>query len=617
MPNATMTKFVMELLTETVKSLFAAVRGTPRTALPWMGAVVLGVWVPFGGGWADGVAGLEQWVPFGVSQRLAQLVTQQVDTVAIMEQVGPSVVAVTVPLPHLGADRNVQGSGVIVGRQGNTYAVLTNWHVVESRLEGATVKTEDGTTHSVTERRRLAGLDAAVIYFESGRAYPVAPLGDAMALRTGELLFAIGYPNGEYNLGSRDRTIDSFMFTQRRTGENVPQGYRLAYTDGVPTPGMSGSPLVNTKGQVVGLYGLAEKMDTDRLYGVPLDLIVPAARQVGLELGGSRVATGPTLPTGSPSPPVAPPVPQPVSLPQQRTHLGIPVERLSYTSARVSRTGEVTTYQAETPVGVYTERLNLPNGAVPLTMVEIPGGTFTMGSPDSEANRVSGEGPQHEVTLPDFFMGQYEITQAQWFAVMGRDYNAKNWQESWNSLDSGQFKGDNRPIVQVSWEDAAEFCRRLSQLTGRNYRLATEAEWEYAARAGTKTPFAYGETIVPSVVNYDGNYPYGDAPIGEYRNQTIAVNDLYPNPWGLFHVHGNVWEWVQDEYRESYNNKPEELKRDGSRPWLIDTNVLDDDRMVLRGGSWDNVARYSRSANRVRYRRGYRSIGNGFRVVLE
>lgn len=228
-----------------------------------------------------------------------------------------------------------------------------------------------------------------------------------------------------------------------------------------------------------------------------------------------------------------------------------------------------------------------------------------MGSPESEADRDSDESPQHKVTVPGFLMGQYAVTQAQWFAVMGSDYNADDWQEQWRSLDS-RFKGDqNQPIVQVSWDDAQEFIQRLNSLTGKTYRLPTEAEWEYAARAGTTTPFSYGETITPEMVNYDGNYPYGNAPKGEYRRGTIAVNTLSPNPWGLYHIHGNVWEWVEDDWHKNYNGAP----TDGTA-WLSS-----DETKALRGGSWDDFARSTRSASRGRFNRVNRDFNVGFRVV--
>lgn len=269
------------------------------------------------------------------------------------------------------------------------------------------------------------------------------------------------------------------------------------------------------------------------------------------------------------------------------------------------RPGSQKHYPIPIPMNYTETALNLPAGAVPLEMVSIPGGTFLMGSPESEADRNSDESPQHEVTVPGFFMGQYAVTQAQWFAVMS-DYNANDWQKRWRSLDS-KFKEDqNQPIVYVSWDDAQVFIQRLNSLTGKTYRLPTEAEWEYAARAGTTTPFSYGDTITPEVVNYDGNYPYGNAPKGKYRRVTIAVDTLYPNPWGLYHIHGNVWEWVEDGWHGNYNGAP----TDGTA-WLSS-----DERRGLRGGSWLNDARDTRSAYCGWDWRDVRDDLSGFRLVL-
>ena len=270
-----------------------------------------------------------------------------------------------------------------------------------------------------------------------------------------------------------------------------------------------------------------------------------------------------------------------------------PVVPYLYTTTRVSPQGDVTPYEATSPAGKYTEAaLNLPAGAVPLAMVAIPGGTFIMGSPESEAARNASEGPQHQVTVPNFFIGQYEVTQAQYEAVMGN--NPSN------------FKRKNSPVENVSWDDAQAFIQHLNSLTGKTYRLPTEAEWEYAARAGTSTPFSYGETITPKVVNYKGYHPYGNAPKGRHRGRTIAVDTLYPNPWGLYHIHGNVWEWVEDGWHNNYNGVP----TDGTA-WLSS-----DENRVLRGGSWYFDARYTRSAYRVRDSRDYWSYDIGFRVVL-
>jgi len=237
---------------------------------------------------------------------------------------------------------------------------------------------------------------------------------------------------------------------------------------------------------------------------------------------------------------------------------------------------------------------NLGSGAT-LDMVAIPGGSFVMGSPDTEAGRSSYEGPQATVNIPAFFMGKYEVTQEQYQVVMG------------NSPSYSDFKGAKRPVENVSWNDAVEFCRKLSQKTGKTYRLPSEAEWEYACRAGTTTPFYFGETITPDLVNYDGNYPYARAPKGLYRQQTTDVGSFPPNPFGLYDMHGNVWEWCSDRWHDNYNGAP----TDGSS-WETGT----DNNRVLRGGSWLNNAVYCRSADRRYLSAVNRWRDRGFRVAV-
>jgi eukaryotic-like serine/threonine-protein kinase len=226
-------------------------------------------------------------------------------------------------------------------------------------------------------------------------------------------------------------------------------------------------------------------------------------------------------------------------------------------------------------------------------MVQIPPGTFTMGSPAGEAQRDKDESPQHQVTVPGFFMGKYEVTQAQYQAIMGNN--------------PSRFKGDTKPVENVSWDDAVEFCQKLSQKTGRKYRLPSEAEWEYACRAGTTTPFYFGETITTDLVNYDGNYPYASAPKGQYRQETTDVGKFLPNPFGLYDMHGNIWEWCEDVYNENYQSAP----RDGSA-WLTGKN---NNTKMLRGGAWDHDAWYCRSALRLNYAPANRNFDVGFRVV--
>jgi len=189
---------------------------------------------------------------------------------------------------------------------------------------------------------------------------------------------------------------------------------------------------------------------------------------------------------------------------------------------------------------------DLGNGVL-LEMVSIPGGTFMMGSPKNEG--YDYEKPQHKVTVKPFLMGKYPITQAQWNAVMGKN--------------PSHYKGDNRPVENVSWHDCVEFCKRLFDKTGKAYRLPSESEWEYACRAGTTTPFYFGETITTDLANYHGDYTYASGPKGVYREQTTDVGSFPPNAFGLYDMHGNVWEWCADLWHDNYNGAP----TDGSA-WL-------------------------------------------------
>ena len=231
---------------------------------------------------------------------------------------------------------------------------------------------------------------------------------------------------------------------------------------------------------------------------------------------------------------------------------------------------------------------------VKLEMVAIPGGTFLMGSPENEVERFSDESPQHEVTVPGFFIGKYQLTQLQYQTIMG--------------TNPSYFKGDNRPVEGVCWEDAVKFCQKLNHRTLGNYRLPSEAEWEYACRAGTKTPFHFGDNVTTDLVNYNGNYPYPSAPKGKYREQTTDVGIFPPNAFGLYDMHGNVWEWCEDERHENYINAP----TDGSS-WQSRISL---GQKVLRGGCWHDYARYCRSACRLKSPCCSRNYFYGFRVVL-
>jgi formylglycine-generating enzyme required for sulfatase activity len=199
-------------------------------------------------------------------------------------------------------------------------------------------------------------------------------------------------------------------------------------------------------------------------------------------------------------------------------------------------------------------------GDVPLEMVAIPDGTFQMGSPETEEGHEDDESPQHWVTIKPFFLGKYPITQAQWQAVAHLPKVERELEP-----EPSRFKGANRPVERVSWYDCVEFCARLSQYTGWNYRLPSEAEWEYACRAGTTTPFHFGETITTDLANYNGNHIYGAGVKGEYREETTPVGSFQvANAFGLYDMHGNVWEWCLDQWHDSYEGAPSD-----GQAWII------------------------------------------------
>ena len=243
-------------------------------------------------------------------------------------------------------------------------------------------------------------------------------------------------------------------------------------------------------------------------------------------------------------------------------------------------------------------------------MVSIPGGTFMMGTEEEEIERLlkkfnwdgfRTEKPQHKVTVQPFFMGKYQVTQAQWKVIaslpkVNHDLNP----------DPSYFKDDNLPVESVSWEDVIEFCQRLSKQTGKEYRLPGEAEWEYACRAGTTTPFHFGETITGELANYRASSTYADEPAGKYREKSTPVGSFPPNAFGLYDMHGNVWEWCEDNWHENYEGAP----TDGSA-WISG----DSSNKVVRGGSWDDGPNNCRSAYRYDDSRDNRGDVIGFRVV--
>jgi formylglycine-generating enzyme required for sulfatase activity len=233
-------------------------------------------------------------------------------------------------------------------------------------------------------------------------------------------------------------------------------------------------------------------------------------------------------------------------------------------------------------------------------MVSMPAGSFSMGSPASEPGRATEEGPQHTVTFTrNFAVGRFELTFAEWDACVAgggcRGYTP----------DSQGWGRGSQPAINVSWDDAKAYVAWLTKTTGKPYRLLSEAEREYVTRAGTTTPFWWGNSISTTQANYDGT-PYGTGAKGEYRGRTVAVDSFDPNPWGLFQVHGNIYEWTEDCGHQNYQGAP----GDGSA-W---TSTGDCTSRVIRGGSWDYDGVYLRSASRLAYAIDTREVWLGFRV---
>ncbi|MDJ0704693.1 MAG: SUMF1/EgtB/PvdO family nonheme iron enzyme [Leptolyngbyaceae cyanobacterium MO_188.B28] len=252
--------------------------------------------------------------------------------------------------------------------------------------------------------------------------------------------------------------------------------------------------------------------------------------------------------------------------------------------------------------------------ALSIEMMQIPAGSFMMGSPEDELERDIGEGPQHQVDTPTFFMGKYPITQAQWRFVAELPQVNRELKPN----PSG-FEGERNPVEKVSWFEAVEFCDRLSLHTGRPYRLPAEVEWEYACRAGTTTPFHFGETISTDLANYrgtdwkemGGSGSYDRGPKGEYREKTTPVDFFgVANAFGLCAMHGNVWEWCQDQWHDNYEGASTD-----SIAWLDEKSDDEKVERVIRGGSWDFYPRSCRSASRSNSLPREFENDIGFRVV--
>ena len=305
---------------------------------------------------------------------------------------------------------------------------------------------------------------------------------------------------------------------------------------------------------------------------------------------------------------------------QRKQEILTPEKLLKFTfeTLYVDKRGEITKRE---PLEAYYYEEPLGEEIEPLTMVAIPGGTFLMGSP-GEKDDYESEKPQHLVRVSAFYLSQTPITLAQWRFVAHLPREGKDLDP-----DPARFKeSDNNPVESLSWYDAIEFCARLSRHTGKNYRLPSEAEWEYACRAGTTTPFHFGETITAELANYNSSKVYQQEKAKQSPNKTTPVRSYPPNAFGLYDMHGNVWEWCLDPWHGDYQGAPptdgsvwDEKNIDNRYENLLNSinELLIDDRYcVLRGGSWYNNPLSCRSASRSNNsRRDIYDDNSGFRVV--
>jgi formylglycine-generating enzyme required for sulfatase activity len=243
------------------------------------------------------------------------------------------------------------------------------------------------------------------------------------------------------------------------------------------------------------------------------------------------------------------------------------------------------------------EEKNITN-SIGMKLVLIPAGKFQMGSPETEEGRESKE-LQHEVTITrPFYLGVYEVTQREWETVVQKKANTSKF----NSNRGGSL---DHPAENMNWRQAVDYCKKLSALpaekeAGRTYRLPTEAEWEYACRAGTTTPVHYGKSLSSKEANFNGNFPYGGAEKGDYLRKTEKVGSHAPNAWGLYDMHGNVAEWCSDYYDPKYYSTGPKEDPKGPAKGVFPTDYENDFYRVVRGGCWVDEAVACRSAYRFR-----------------
>jgi formylglycine-generating enzyme required for sulfatase activity len=449
---------------------------------------------------------------------------------------------------------------------------------------------------------------------------------------------------------------DDFLASEFVMGEEVPALLAAAEAEGVTVLWVSLSPSFVEETEIHHYQAVLPPHR--HLAAMPEVEVKEALKAIGQAIRKAlreppvAVRQGPAAAAATPAVVAAAPEAAPVvSSPESRAPRGerplvresLPTEPHDLETARVRRQGESWRVERQ-PLRVERALLPLDEG-ISLPLVWIPAGEFVMGSPLEEAERSENEGPQHRVRLEGFWLGQTPVTQAQWRAVARLvPPLGQRWERPLPATPSrfrpgaedaplyGQFSllpgersTDQRPVERVSWHDAMEFCRRVDTLLpaggGLRCTLPSEAQWEYACRAGTATTFHFGATITPELANYDGNHAYGNGPKGEYRKQTTAVGMFPANDWGLLDMHGNVWEWCLDHLHETYDEAPfdgrawvDALEATTTATKQHSNDMARDERRLLRGGSWFNDPQSCRSAYRNRNLPDFADDDRGFRV---
>ena len=468
----------------------------------------------------------------------------------------------------------VTGSGFFITTDGY---FVTNEHVVES-AKTVGIRAANGKTYPAVVVRVDSSNDIAILKAEG--TFRALPVQASQNVRRGDKVFTLGFPNTDVQ-GVEPKYTEGVISSL--TGiRDEPNNYQISVA---LQPGNSGGPLISSLGNVIGI--VAAKLNAAAMLksgrSLPENVNYAVKSNYLLEL----ISTLPNVKGGMTAVRSKPVVAMSDLVVLAEAAVGLVVVEIEKGQNKASlpkpKTPPVT---GSPPVGAGSVFKDCPDCP---EMVVIPAGSFLMGSkvdPFASWQPTPYEQPQHSVTIKAFSMGKYEVTQEQWFTVLG-------------SLPSN-FKGRTLPVEMVSWSDAQEFVKKLSEKTGKNYRLPSEAEWEYAARAGSQTAYSFGDN--------EGELGRFGWFIQNSIGTTHPVGEKQVNSFGLHDMHGNVWEWTQDCWNWDFTNAP----ADGSA-WISGDCSL----RVLRGGSWSNNPQILRSAFRFASITALRFNFNGFRVARD